>query len=132
MEVKTFIRLKKVDPKQIAKEFTKENEEYEALNNYFYIKDYKLKKMNSCQKFNDGFKGQFQMLQLLLPGQTCDEDLIVKFNLEETSPGYVANRMELEKEIFYAVKPQIYSLRMINNYYDLIEHLAAHSKFFRI
>lgn len=133
METKTFLRVKKVFPKDIVKQFTKENEQSGVLNNYFFFDEYNnLKKMNTCSKFVEVLKGGQQMLKLLLPGQTCEEEKLVKLFLETTNAMYVANRMDIGKEIFYAVKPKSFTLQMINDHYEFIEYLAAESTFFRI
>lgn len=135
MRVKLIMRVKmeKVEPKEIFKSFTEENEKADnrILDNYFYLQDGKLNKMNSCEKFILAYAQKLQMLKLIHSGIYVEEK-VMEFQLEEVDPSLIANSILLEQngEIFF-YKPNWEPLSLVSNHYQLIENLED-STFFMI
>lgn len=130
------LKLKKVEPKEIIKSFTRENEENKENNMlgfYFYIQDGQLNLMNSCEKFVSAYGKKLQMLKLVLSGQHVNEEDLVEFELAEVNSFFVANRILLNhnKEIFFYKAPWEI-LRPVSDYYEFIENIEENSKFFVI
>lgn len=135
MRVKLIMRVKmeKVEPEEIFKSFTEENEKSEnrILDNYFYLQDGVLNKMNNCEKFVLAYGQKFQMLKFVHSGIYVEEK-VMEFQLEEVGPSFIAENILLKdnKEIFFH-KPNWDLVSLVSSHYQLIENLKD-STFFMV